>query len=617
MFVGLGGWNHYLLVTVLVVTASSFIFGSAFALNTNDSPAVTSKTSYDPRTQFTDCSAYGGDPNQDGICAHWKDGTFGQGLHIDFTNSTNGVHYRYDLSCVPGNTIANDSTGYTVCPSTTKKDIYIELDCMTGQCPSSKAVADVVKVFFNNGIQLHVQMGENQSQGSGDIGKHYCNVRMLTSNRALTNATCNTSSQYYQSYPWLKQNFFGTVAERAGNTTFCPLNGIPPGITPSFGANSYNCLTAKRQVFHYVMYVNYQAGNIPSSGWSEILGNDFLISMGNYKNNGVGNLDEQEGALMHELGHNLGLDHGGVNDANNCKPNYLSAMNYVFMFNETADPNRPLDYSNATLGSLNEASLTDSNIGSYKYPAGSPAHGERKIFWSSSTGSTLNGTTGVTDDWNNNGKSSATYSQILNNIGPSCTASQTPITLTGFNDWSFLANGNVVFPEPLNFRPSQNFYSTVLPTGNVDPEFVPGSEHSDTPLSLTLQGTATSIASGSSSVERGSSVTLTATVTDTSSSPTTPTGSISWSDNNAGGTFTPNCSLSSGSCSVTYTSSPNAPSSIALTATYGGDSSHSGSGGTYMLSSSSSIATSDVLSIVAIAISIAAIIMASLVLRRR
>ena len=32
---------------------------------------------------------------------------------------------------------------------------------------------------------------------------------------------------------------------------------------------------------------------------------------------------------MHELGHNLGLRHGG-DDLPNFKPNYLSVMNYSF-----------------------------------------------------------------------------------------------------------------------------------------------------------------------------------------------------------------------------------------------------------------------------------------------
>ena len=46
---------------------------------------------------------------------------------------------------------------------------------------------------------------------------------------------------------------------------------------------------------------------------------------------------------MHELGHNLGLEHGG-RDPVNCKPNYLSIMSYTLQF-ETPVLNRPLDYS--------------------------------------------------------------------------------------------------------------------------------------------------------------------------------------------------------------------------------------------------------------------------------
>lgn len=490
---------------------------------------------------------------------------------------------------------------------------------MTGQCPSPTAIADVVKAFDNHGVALHVQMGENPSQGSGDIGKHYCKVAM-TGQREITNAACSSSSGYYQNYPLLKQNFFGTTDERAGNTAFCPLNGVPSGVTPSNGANSYNCLTAKRQVFHYGMFVDYQNVNVPSSGWSEIWGNDLLISMGNFQNQGTGSIDEQEGALMHELGHNLALQHGGVNDVNNCKPNYLSIMNYVYMFQESGDSCRPLDYSNASLSNLNEASLTDSNIGSYPYPSGSSCQGERKIFWSPPTGSALTGTTGVTDDWNNNGINSNTYSQILNNINASCAASQTPITLTGFNDWNFILNGNATlgYPEPLNFRPSQNFFAVTLPSGNVDPEFVPGMEHSDSPIIITpLHNSTSSVVSSSSTVTQGSAVTLTVTVTDTSSPSTTPTGNVAWNDGNTGGTFSPTtCDLSSASCSVTYTASASAPSSIIITAIYGGDNTHAGSQGTYALSSPGTFVISDLLSIVAIIIALAAIILVFAMRRR-
>jgi uncharacterized repeat protein (TIGR01451 family) len=56
-------------------------------------------------------------------------------------------------------------------------------------------------------------------------------------------------------------------------------------------------------------------GQIDSGGWGEVRGNDFI----EYNHNG--------GTIMHELGHNLGLLHGG-NVKANCKPNYVSVMNY-------------------------------------------------------------------------------------------------------------------------------------------------------------------------------------------------------------------------------------------------------------------------------------------------
>ena len=70
------------------------------------------------------------------------------------------------------------------------------------------------------------------------------------------------------------------------------------------------------------------------SGIAEISGNDFIVSLGSLRDDGdtfdpiiVG------GTFMHELGHNLGLRHGGGNeDAPGFKPNYLSVMNYRYQF---------------------------------------------------------------------------------------------------------------------------------------------------------------------------------------------------------------------------------------------------------------------------------------------
>jgi hypothetical protein len=60
---------------------------------------------------------------------------------------------------------------------------------------------------------------------------------------------------------------------------------------------------------------------------------------------------------MHELGHTLGLRHGGGDDIN-CKPNYLSVMSYSRQFSDLI-PDRPLDYSWVELPTLDEANLNE------------------------------------------------------------------------------------------------------------------------------------------------------------------------------------------------------------------------------------------------------------------
>ncbi|HEX9112680.1 MAG TPA: hypothetical protein VF845_14465 [Terriglobales bacterium] len=82
-----------------------------------------------------------------------------------------------------------------------------------------------------------------------------------------------------------------------------------------------------------------------------------------YCNNQVGTTQVQTGTLLHELGHSLTLTHGGTyyNDLNNpslatyelnCKPNFLSTMNYLFQVRGFVDGG--FDYSGQTMTPLNE-----------------------------------------------------------------------------------------------------------------------------------------------------------------------------------------------------------------------------------------------------------------------
>jgi hypothetical protein len=71
-----------------------------------------------------------------------------------------------------------------------------------------------------------------------------------------------------------------------------------------------------------------QPGNL---GTAEIFGNDAIVATQPFTD--VGRLpiplESWAGLAMHELGHNLALEHGGV-DCFNFKPNYVSVMNYNF-----------------------------------------------------------------------------------------------------------------------------------------------------------------------------------------------------------------------------------------------------------------------------------------------
>lgn len=127
---------------------------------------------------------------------------------------------------------------------------------------------------------------------------------------------------------------------------------------------------ARERAFHYVVSAQRYGSSIQdSSGISRGIGaSDLLIAhpIGPYSTEG------EAGTLMHELGHNLGLRHGG-NDETNYKPTYLSIMNYAFQFTglRRFDGSQRLDYARFGL-SLDEAAL-DEHQG-FGVPAGSEAY---------------------------------------------------------------------------------------------------------------------------------------------------------------------------------------------------------------------------------------------------
>jgi hypothetical protein len=157
-------------------------------------------------------------------------------------------------------------------------------------------------------------------------------------------------------------------------------------------------------------------------------------------------INYQAGTNMHELGHNLGLKHGGDSSttASEYKPNYYSTMNYLYqLYGLDSSPSGINAYQRWRMlkgdGTPTICNLTNS-------PCDPPS--QFIINYSDGTGSSLNesallesnnigrgSTSGAYADWDLNGvKTTTTLSKDLNADG-------TKTTLTDYNDW-----GNLVLP---------------------------------------------------------------------------------------------------------------------------------------------------------------------------
>ena len=149
------------------------------------------------------------------------------------------------------------------------------------------------------------------------------------------------------------------------NTTSCPDSKTMILATPGVPNWSYPNSTLPEPE------IGLTPGTVTSiSGYSDLGGADSAVTLGLWET--VPNQDMSKranviaGTLFHEIGHTLGLSHGGLyyNTPGsyvptfdvNCKPNYQSSMNYLFQL-DGVGPNAAVAYSNQTLETLNEASL--------------------------------------------------------------------------------------------------------------------------------------------------------------------------------------------------------------------------------------------------------------------
>ncbi len=250
-------------------------------------------------------------------------------------------------------------------------DIFIQIDWMAGNYsaphvhnPQLAALEMVGSVFQSHGINMHFDVGGSSTyQGAkaplspyiipaayAQGGNVIQESSVLCVPGTVATPTCNFPSQSdeYSVLGWKT----GFSAIKDGDSSFPQPNG-QVGLPQLFATN-------RKDTFHYALFGHAiaattalsapLAGSI--SGVGDLPGGDFMITLGLWRSDNpavdqVGTELEQAGTLMHELGHNLGLHHGGWTDTPVCMPDYPSVMNYLYQVSGLTDSsgNEHIDYS--------------------------------------------------------------------------------------------------------------------------------------------------------------------------------------------------------------------------------------------------------------------------------
>jgi len=247
--------------------------------------------------------------------------------------------------------------------------------------------------------------------------------------------------------------------------------------------------TDPRAIFyHYGLFSHQQALGATSSGCAEMPGNDFQVSLGGWNigagdidgdgiaDDGVGSISQQAGTLMHELGHNLGLRHGGSDDTN-YKPNYLSVMNYSFQMDgiPTNDPiANPfvfgrVDYARRALAPLDELNLQEL--------PGLGAGNDNTLIFCPDTFPAIQPGSGFID-WNCNGRRDCSINPVTR--VPVCTPIASDVNLDGICV-SAGRNGRLNSLPALDDRTLFGFYITDGANRTCDTIAVPDDEQISPP----------------------------------------------------------------------------------------------------------------------------------------
>jgi hypothetical protein len=267
--------------------------------------------------------------------------------------------------------------------------------------PDEAALNAMGDVFKDNGINVHFDVGSNYQDSP-----YVIRADRARGGEAI-DETVTSCSRGATDPPWVCQfsGYPGTVGWKTGFKFLRDqLVNTPPAVNAD-GSDPCDSPTAddgpgaacerrfdrnRQDIFHYVLFAHAvglpkaaclngdgtaddqcQATNpdfhVPrtNSGVADVPGGDLMVALGAFSDvsgKPVGTPFMQGATLMHELGHNFELTHAGIPQTPpepNCKPNYMSVMNYLFqlrgLFNDLDAGVPHMDYSGEALGGIDES----------------------------------------------------------------------------------------------------------------------------------------------------------------------------------------------------------------------------------------------------------------------
>ncbi len=344
------------------------------------------------------------------------------------------------------------------------KDLFLELDYEAGQQPARADILAMKAAFAaaplgnpdgTTGVTLHVDMGnlvdptarEGQPPGTCSDGINNGGVGPIdgadpdckyldASVEDPGPTTCNNGGD---------DDGDGLVDAADPDCLVGDNLGGGSAVTPAgacnldstfYAAKKANFDSNRRWIFRYAVSAALPGTCPGSGGWGEIGGNDFM------------EFNHDGGTIMHELGHTLNLRHGGFEGAN-CKPDYVSGMNYDNQFGiNRAGGGVIIDYSPprialngstrgvAPLGPLVENGLNESTILD-------ATDNQNQFVFTDATGAKIPNPLNAGADWNGDGDTADGAVNPVNidtnatGGGPSaCANTSTTSTLTGSEDWT-------------------------------------------------------------------------------------------------------------------------------------------------------------------------------------